>query len=179
MNQDDELYRLFLSGDNTGFEELVLRHKNHLIYYLRRLGLNFADAEDLAQDAFVTILLNKEQYKVGKGFKTYLYTIAHNKAVDFIRKNSRMVLVDEHVETEDDFLIEKHVLAEESKGILNKAIKELLPEEQELIYLVEFEELSYKDVAGVMKLSLAQVKVKLHRTRKKLEKILKREGFSI
>ena len=179
MHQDDEFYRLFLEGDNTGFEELVIKHKNNLIYFLQRFGLNFADAEDLAQDAFVEILLNKERYKLGKGFKTYLYTIAHNKAVDFIRKADREVLVDEHPETEDDFLIEQYVITEERKLELNKAIKELKADEQELIYLAEFEELSYKEICDVMKLSLPQVKVKLHRVRKRLEKILQREGFTI
>lgn len=175
MNQDDKDYAAFLEGDQRGFEELVIRYKDHMIYFIQRFGPGFTDAEDLAQDVFVEVLLHQDRYQLGKGFKTYLFTIAHNKAVDWVRKHKREVLTEEYPDEADSFLIEQHVLEQERKEQLRAAIRQLKQEEQKLVLLAEVEELSYKDIAQVMGYTLPQTKVKIHRVRHKLRDILQRE----
>lgn len=179
MNQDDIAYSAFLAGDQAGFEELVLRYKDPMIYFIERFGPGFADAEDLAQDVFVEVLLHQERYQVGRGFKTYLFTIAHNKAVDWVRKHHRVVLTEELPEDADSFTLEQHVLAKEKKEQLAGAIRQLKPEEQRLIVLTDLEDLSYKEIAHICGMTLPQTKVKIHRVRKKLQEILRKEGLTI
>ena len=179
MNQDDKDYTAFLEGHQKGFEELVVRYKDSLIYFIQRFGPGFSDAEDLAQDVFVEILLHRERYRIGQGFKTYLYTIAHHKAVDWVRKHRREVLIEEYPEEADSITVEQQVLAKEQKERLKKAIRRLKPEEQRLIFLAELEGLSYREIAQVMKLTMPQVKLKLYRVRRKLKEILIREGLTI
>ena len=95
MLDDEKDYRTFLAGDNAGFESLVIRYKDGLIYYLNKIIKKITIAEDLAQDAFVEIYVHKERFVPGKAsFKTYLYTIGHHKAVDYVRKFQREVLTD-------------------------------------------------------------------------------------
>ena len=90
MNTDEKDYSDFLNGDNSGFERLVIRYKDGLIYYLNRIIKNITIAEDLAQDAFVEVYVHKERFVPGKAsFKTYLYTIGHHKAVDYVRKSGK------------------------------------------------------------------------------------------
>ena len=178
MNLDDKDYAVWLEGDKRGFEELVIRHKDHMIYFIQRYVPSFVDAEDLAQDVFVEVLLHPERYQLGRGFKTYLYTIAHNKAVDWVRKHSKEVLTEEYPEEADSFTLEQHVLDQERKNELARVIKQLKPEEQMLLLLADVEELSYKEIAEVMGLSLPQTKVRIHRLRHKMRDILQREGLT-
>ncbi len=72
--EDKEDYRKFLEGDILGFENLVYKHKDHLIYYLHHIVKDILLAEDFAQDAFVEIYVHKERYHFKTAFKTYLYT---------------------------------------------------------------------------------------------------------
>ena len=98
MLEDEKDYSVFLSGDNAGFERLVIRYKDGLIYYLNKIIKNITIAEDLAQDAFVEVYVHKERFVPGKAsFKTYLYTIGHHKAVDYVRKNQRFLLPRENL----------------------------------------------------------------------------------
>ena len=67
---DKQLYKEFLLGNNESFEEIVIRHKNSIIYFIQRYVKNLDIAEDLAQDVFVYLLINKKNYKFEYSLKT-------------------------------------------------------------------------------------------------------------
>ena len=92
---DKELYRKYLDGDQKSFEELVLRYKNQIIFFISRYTKNTAVAEDISQDVFVYLLLNKEQYNFQYSFKTYLYMIAKCRAINYIKKEKKIVNINE------------------------------------------------------------------------------------
>ena len=71
MEEDIRHYNLFLDGDNTGFEYLVLKYKNQLIYFLMQYVKDLYIAEDMAQDAFVELYIHKERFNKKQSFKTY------------------------------------------------------------------------------------------------------------
>lgn len=175
---DQAEYAKFINGDITGFENLVIKHKDHLIYYLYNIVKDVLLAEDFAQDAFVEIIIHKERYNFKGRFKTYLYTIGRNKAVDYIRKNSRLLFVDDFKEQiDEESELESKIIKKEEKQELYKAIKELKKDYKEAIILVDFEGLSYKEAAKVLKKSVPQLKVLLHRARKSLaDKLTKGRG---
>ena len=97
-NTEEQKYRSFLEGDMESFEWLVIEYKDSLIYFISRYVKDVAAAEDLAQDAFVEVLVHKERYNFRTSFKTWLFTIGRNKAVDYIRKYNRVSLVEEYPE---------------------------------------------------------------------------------
>jgi len=175
MYTDENDYSAFLSGDNTGFERLVIRYKDGLIYYLNRIIKNITVAEDLAQDAFVEVYVHKERFVPGKAsFKTYLYTIGHHKAVDYVRKHQREYLTDFQAEEEQNLadlsLPEERVLEQEGKEKLYRALDNLKDEYQRVLLLTEVEGMRLKEVARVMGKTETQVKVLAHRARKALLK---------
>lgn len=177
MDADEKNYRAFLDGDLTGFENLVLKYKDHLIYFLYRYVKDINEAEDLAQDAFVEVYIHKERYHFQSGFKTYLYTIGRNKTIDFIRRQNRHILVEALPEAyKEEEELEEKVIREEEKRIVNQALKQLKQEYQAAILLVDFEELSYKEAARILQKTIPQMKVLIHRARKALKKILEKEG---
>ena len=173
MLEDEKDYSVFLAGDNAGFERLVIRYKDGLIYYLNKIINNITIAEDLAQDAFVEVYVHKERLVPGKAyFKTYLYTIGHHKAVDFVRKSKREVLTD-FQETEESAVSgadspEVHLLEQEGKEELYRALDGLKEEYQKILVLTELEGMKLKDAAKVMGKTEPQVKVLAHRARKAL-----------
>lgn len=171
MSTDTEDYAVFLGGDNTGFERLVVRYKDGLIYYLNRIIKNSTIAEDLAQDAFVEVYVHKERFAPGKAsFKTYLYTIGHHKAVDFVRKSQKEYLTD--FGTEEDYgsldSPEIQLLEKEGKRDLYKALDGLKEEYQRVLILTELEEMKLKEAAKVMGKTIPQIKVLAYRARKAL-----------
>ena len=173
MLDDEKDYSDFLAGDNAGFESLVIRYKDGLIYYLNKIIKNITIAEDLAQDVFVEVYVHKERFVPGKAsFKTYLYTIGHHKAVDYIRKMQREVLTDFHAEEETNLSgsdsPEVHLLEQEGKEELYRALDGLKEEYQRILVLTELEGMKLKDAAKVLGKNEPQAKVLAHRARKAL-----------
>ena len=175
MYTDENDYSAFLNGDNTGFERLVIRYKDGLIYYLNQIIKNITVAEDLAQDAFVEVYVHKERFVPGKAsFKTYLYTIGHHKAVDYVRKHQREYLTDFQTEAEQNLAAssvpEEGILLQEGKEELYRALEKLKEEYRRVLILTEIEDMRLKDVARVMGKTEPQIKVLAHRARKALLK---------
>ena len=173
MYTDETDYTAFLAGDNEGFERLVIRYKDGLIYYLNRMIKNITIAEDLAQDAFVEVYVHKERFVPGKAsFKTYLYTIGHHKAVDYVRKSGKEILTDFHAEENENTVgtdsPEDEFLRQEGKEELYRALDGLKEEYQRILILTELEGMRLKDAAKVMGKTEPQVKVLAHRARKAL-----------
>lgn len=173
---DKELYKEFLQGNKESFEKIVIKHKDAIIYFIQRYVKSVDIAEDLAQDVFVYILIHKENYKFEYSLKTYLYTIAKSKALNYIKRERRIVELDEN-QFEDVEELEEKVFKDERAEKLKKSMQKLKIEYQNAIYLADIEELSYKEIAHVLKKTDSSVKVLIHRARKALEKVVIEEGY--
>lgn len=179
---DKERYDRFINGDVKGFEELVIEYKNLLIFFLQRYLKDIHLAEDIAQDAFVEVYIHKERYHGKTSFKTYLFTIGRNKAIDYIRKNNRFheheILEDHHELVSEDIQLVNQVIQQDNKIQVANAINKMKDEYAKVILLVDFEEFSYKEAAKILNKTTSQIKILLHRARKKLKDILEEEGFT-
>ena len=164
---DKELYHEFLQENMTSFEEIIIRHKDKLIYFIMRYVKNIDIAEDLAQDVFVYILIHRQSYDFNYSLKTYLFTIAKREnKISSLDENSIIDLQD----------LEEKVFLNERKNNLKIAMQKLKPEYQNAIYLADIEELSYKEISQIMKKPESSIKVLIHRARKNLKEILKKEA---
>lgn len=173
---DKELYKEFLQGNKESFEKIVIRYKDSIIYFIQRYVKSVDIAEDLAQDVFVYILIHKKNYKFEYSLKTYLYTIAKSKALNYIKRERRIVELDEK-QLEDVEELEEKVFKDERAESLKKCIQKLKIEYQNAIYLADIEEMSYKEIAHILKKTDSSVKVLIHRARKALEKVVIEEGY--
>ena len=166
---DKELYHEFLQENMTSFEEIIIRHKDKLIYFIMRYVKNIDIAEDLAQDVFVYILIHRQSYDFNYSLKTYLFTIAKSKSLNYLKRENKITNLDENSITDLQDL-------EERKNNLKIAMQKLKPEYQNAIYLADIEELSYKEISQIMKKPESSIKVLIHRARKNLKEILKKEA---
>ena len=90
MDKGAESYRRFLDGDDDALGEIVDLYREGLILFIYKYVANLADAEDLAEDVFVELIVNPQRYGFRSSLKTYIFTLGRNKAVDFVRKQSRI-----------------------------------------------------------------------------------------
>lgn len=163
------------NGNKKSFEEIVIRHKDKLIYFIYRYVKSIDIAEDLAQDVFVYLLIHKENYDFNYSLKTYLYTIAKSKALNYLKREKRIVAINEN-DIYDVQTLEEKVFLNERKNNLKQAMLKLKPEYQSAVYLADIEELSYKEISQIMKKSESGIKSLIFRARKSLEEILRKEA---
>lgn len=174
-------YRRFReNGDENGLIEIIRDYKDGLILYLNSIVGNIRTAEELAEDTFVLLGVKKPKDK-GKGsFKTWLYTIARNKAIDYLRRSSKIreTSVEDcrtlGVDTES---LECAYIREESKITLFWAMEKLKPEYRQILWLIYFEDFSHKQAAAVMGKSVHNTETLVYRARRSLKSVLEAEGF--
>ena len=179
MRNGDSSYRRFLAGDENAFVEIVDEYREGLIFFLYRYVGDLHAAEDLAEDVFVEVLLHPKRFRFQCALKTWLFTIGHNKAVDFLRKTSRLQVVplDEAERVAEVSDLEDVLLDSEEKRMLNRALGEISEDYRMAIHLVYFEDLSHEEAAQVMKKNRKQVENLVYRGKQSLRKILEREGY--
>lgn len=165
----------FYGGNKKSFEDLVIRHKDKIIYFIYRYVKNIDIAEDLAQDVYVYLLIHKEKYDFNYALKTYLFTIAKSKALNYLKREKRIVQINEN-DVYDLQELEEKVFLNERKNNLKKAMEQLKPEYREAVYLADIEELNYKEIGEIMNKSESGIKVLIHRARKNLEGIVRKEA---
>lgn len=180
MDNGASSYRRFLEGDDNGFVEIVRDYKDGLIFYLNSFTNNIYIAEDLAEDTFVKLGIKKPRYTKKASFKTWLYAIGRNVAIDYMRKNHKLheISIDDCTELICDEDLEKSYLQEERRIILHKAMRNLKPDYRQVLWLVYFEEFSNKEAAKIMKKSVHGVETLVYRARLSLKSELEKEGFN-
>ena len=180
MDNGASSYRRFLDGDDNGITEIVENYKDGLILYLNGYVNNIFVAEELTEDTFFRLMIKKPKYSGKSTFKSWLYAIGRNVAVDYIRHNSKILNVP--IDDVENYLIEEQNLEqsyikEENMLIVNKALNELIPEYRNVLWLTYFEEFSNKETAIILKKTERQIKNLLYRARKALKSKLEKEGF--
>ncbi|MBE6834899.1 MAG: RNA polymerase sigma factor [Ruminococcaceae bacterium] len=182
MDNGESSYRRFrIDGDEQGLVEIIKEYKDGLIFYLNSFVGNLSVAEELCEDTFVLIGTKKPKDK-GKGsFKTWLYTIGRNIAVDYLRKQKRKN--ETPIETvfglsDDEQAFEDEFIKEERNKTLYSAMKKLKAEYRQVLWLIYFENFSNKEVSAVMKKSVHAVETLAYRARIALKNELEKEGFN-
>jgi RNA polymerase sigma-70 factor, ECF subfamily len=172
--QDDSYYiEKVLAGDVSAFASLVSKHKNLVFSIVLKIVNNREDAEEVAQDIFLKVYHSLKTFEKKSKFSTWLYRIAYNAAISKTRKKKlEFVPIEETVISNystDEIQQNMHSLDQnERQLILEKALKNLPEEEHVLIMLFYKSENSIEDISYITGLSESNVKVRLHRIRKKL-----------
>ncbi len=173
-------YRRFLAGDDDGMVEIIKEYKDGLMLYLNTFVQNIHVAEDLMEDTFVRIVVKKPRFSGKSRFKTWLYAIGRNIAVDYLRKHAKLP----SVSTEgagtlagDEDEVENAVLRDEQKIRLHKALQQLHTDYRRVLYLLYFEEFSLSEAAAAMKKSYKQTENLAYRAKLSLKSALEKENF--
>ena len=181
MDNGESSYRRFSeTGDEDAFAYLIYTYRDGLTFYLNSFVGDLHVAEELCEDTFVLLGTKKPKNRGGATFKTWLYTIGRNIALNHLRRKKRKgeVSLDDVSDREDcDAAVERSFLLDEQKIMLHRAMKKLKPEYRQVLWLYYFEELPFRDIARIMKRTPHSAETLAYRARGALKKLLEKEGF--
>ena len=165
MTTDEELMLAFQGGSGEAFTELFQRYRQRIYGFFRRRLQHPSRAEELAQETFVAVLKAVERYEPRALFRTYLYGIALNLLAAERRKSGR--------ETAEADPPEFVAVSDPEAAIwIRDALERLESTEREILLLREYEQLSYEEIANLLRLQLNTVRSRLFRARMALRDLL-------
>lgn len=165
---DVDLVRLCQAADRRAFAELVRRHGPGVRTHLRRMGAQGADADDMAQEAFIAAYEHLAEYRFDGPFSAWLKRIASRRYLKKVRKDARYVLSDDMSAYEPEAPAESGFKAHN----LDAALKRLKPVEQVCVTLNFSGDLSHQDIADELKIPLGTVKSHIRRALDQLKSAL-------
>jgi len=179
-------YQLVLrakQGDQQAFADLMGRYRDAIFFMLLKMVNNASDAEDLMIEAFGKAFKNIDQYTPNFAFSTWLFKIASNNCIDFIRKKrASTISIDQSNENPDTQSVtiqsdtpdpEEHMINNQKIKLLREVVAKLKPRYRTLVELRYFKEYSYEEISDELELPLGTVKAQLFRARELLFNILK------
>ena len=181
MDNGASSYRRYLEGDDEGIADIVREYKDGLILYLNGYVDNLYTAEDLTEDTFFKLMTKKPRFSGRSTFKTWLYTIGRNIAVDWIRRESKQTeLAPEDLEQyqKDESDLERTYIREERKMAVHRSLRKLMPDYRAVLWLVYFEDFSGREAAAILRKNDRQMKNLLYRAKQSLKSELEKEGFT-
>src|SRR5918911_5400924 len=166
---DCDLVAGAVAGREEGFEELVRRYQRPIAAYVYRMVGDYDAALDLAQEVFIKVYNSLTRYRPEFKFSTWIYRIAHNAAIDHLRRAGSARTEDLEVEAEGGRTFEKPLASRsltpeqetergERRAEIEEAVCQLQPAYRELIVLRHSHDLSYDEIAEVTGLPLGTVK---------------------
>ena len=181
--QDDHWVVLAVKGDEKAYSDLTQKYQKPLYFHVRKMIRNPDFAEDLVQDIFLKAFKSLKNYKNDYAFSTWLYRIATNHTIDYLRKKKLETLsihADDSDDThatiqlaDEDSFTDEPMIRLERKNKVHEAIDQLPEKYREVILKRHIEEKSYQEIAEEMDIPLGTVKAHIFRARELLYKYMK------
>ncbi|MFA6084652.1 RNA polymerase sigma factor [Mucilaginibacter sp.] len=162
------------NGDLRKMSLLYQRYRQPLFAYLFHQTGKRNESEDLVQTVFYLMLKNRHTFSADGAFRAWMYQIARNTLINSIKKNNRIVYQAEFETQPLEHELEHNYDHQEARAQLNQAIARLPDDQREVLILSKYQELSYKEIATVLKTTEGNVKVKVFRAIQVLKKLHKK-----
>ncbi|CAM1365911.1 RNA polymerase [Tenacibaculum soleae] len=178
IKTDQRYIDLTLQGDTNAFAFLVDKYKTMIFTLALKMVKSREEAEEISQDTFIKAFKNLSKFKGESKFSTWLYKIGYRTTLDSLKKHKEKYSTD----TIDEITFNKIKSTEnilegierkERAEIINNCILRLPEDERTILWMFYFDELSLKEIIAITNFSEANVKVKLHRARKRLLSVIK------
>lgn len=170
MEKTDVIISRFVLGDTDSFRVLVDKYQQSIFNYVYKMIRNKQDAEDITQEVFIIAMRNVHKLKDSSAFKCWLYKIAHNSTLKFIKKSNLLSIIRFKNPTDLDRLqnVNPYELSKEFNTKLESAINKLKTVEKTLLYLRVLEEMNYEELGEILEVKPATLRKRYERIRTKL-----------
>jgi len=186
--RDKYLVKKARYGDQQAFSELLGSYRDSLFFMMKKMVNNTDDAEDLTIEAFGKAFNLLENYTGKFAFSTWLFKIATNHCIDFIRKQKKHMLLSIDEGSDDDIPPNQYILSDtpdpeekmiwEQKGeFIKDFIERLHPDYQNILKMKYFQGLSYIEIAEELDIPMGTLKARLYRSKELLLSTLKDKDF--
>lgn len=190
--KDYKLVVRALEGEQSAYAELMERYRESIYYMLLKMVNNTDDADDLTIEAFGKAFKRLSQYHPSYAFSTWMFKIASNNCIDFIRRErkKRTMSIDTGITNDDGDSVtfdiesdgrdpEEELIRDQKMETMREVVMKLKPRYRELVILRYFKEYSYDEIAAELDLPLGTVKAQLFRAREFLANMMKNTKESI
>ncbi len=173
--EDRRLAALALEGDDTAFAHLFNRYRDAIRQLLVQRTGSADDADDLLQETFIKVYLHLDRYNAAYSFGQWVYTIARNTFIDYVRRRSEELPIDERFSAPASSAPnpEESVIHSQQHAQIERYLSMLPPHYGRLIALRLFDEYSYEEIAEQLSLPLGTVKTRIHRAREQLCRLIR------
>lgn len=181
MDYGADSYNDFLKGDTNGLVQIIELYKDGLVAYLNSIVQDIHAAEELTEEVFVKLVVKKPHFTGRSSFKTWLYTVARNTAVDYLRSCTRTkeyTVEDISAMAADEEELERAYIRTEQRILVHKSLGKIKPEYRQVLYLTFYEEFDNTQAAKIMKRSKRQIENLVYRAKQALKVQLIQEGGS-
>ncbi len=183
IQEENVLIDRILAGEERCYAELVDQYKSYAYTIALKIVNNRAEAEEVAQDAFIKAFNYLKNFNRQARFSTWLYRIVFNTAISYKRKNRIVTEAIDNKHVENPERADTAVEREDKTMFLNKALKKLNEADQLAIQLFYIKEFSLEEVADLMGQNVNTIKVRIHRARQRLadelKLMLKKEALTL
>ncbi len=174
-NNEKVLVNALIAGDESAYRHVIKIYREPVIRLCRGFTGSFEDAEDLAQDIFIEVFRSVGKFRSRSSMSTWIYRIAVNKSLNFIRDNKKRNY-DEHgkhdeevIKGSDNYSADSPLVQKEHAAALHNAL-EKLPEAQRTVFILsKYEDLKYSEIADIMRTSISSVESLLFRAKRNLQ----------
>lgn len=171
MNQDHQIMKSVKDGDIKKLGQLFERHSKSLYNYFLFQIRDPIKSEDLVQNVFYSILKYRHTYKDNGNFKVWMYTIARNESINYLKKRKILTVdMDPDQETNSDNNPENNLSRKRDLNHLKTALSKISPDKKELIIFSKFNGLRYDEIAEIAGCTVGTIKVRMYRAIKELTK---------
>ena len=168
--------------DQQAYAKLMSKYRDSIYYMLLKMVNNRDDAEDLTIEAFGKAFVRLDQYEPNYAFSTWLFRIASNNCIDFLRKKKMQMMSIDGTDNEEGNIFdlespnrnpEQEAIRQQKKVIMQDIVGKLKPQYKLLIEMRYFKEMSYDEISQELDTPLGTIKAQLHRARDILQGIMK------
>ena len=179
MKDQEHIIARARRGDADAFEQLVAAYRNQVFRLALRMCGNEADADEVAQEAFLSAWKGLPNFRGESRFSTWLYQLTTHAAIDLMRREKRQAAaedIDGITAADDGLSPQQQVERAETRREVRSALMQLPEEYRQVLVLRFMQELSYEEIGQTLKLPAGTVKSRLNRAKAQLKEILSRSG---
>lgn len=188
--QDRLLVEQALTGDESAYQVLMEKYKNALYHHIRKMVRDRSEIDDLVQESFIKAFSALDSYSTQYAFSTWLYKIATNHTIDYLRKRKLPTYsIDKPIKTKEGemeyelpdttYRPDRHIVEDQRRNLIQEAIDALPPKYYRVIVMRHQQEKSYEEIARELDLPLGTVKAHIFRARELLNKYLRDKRHSL
>jgi RNA polymerase sigma-70 factor (ECF subfamily) len=183
-SEDSKLIHKALQGDHASYKKLMQKYHDPIYSFILRMVHDRSQVEDLTQEAFIKAFASLKSFNEEYAFSTWLYKIATNNCIDYIRKRRLPTFsINKPFESRDSeftfelpdetYRADRQLIASQRSAMLNQAIQQLPEKYRRVIQLRHTEERTYEEIAEMLRLPIGTVKAHIFRAREMLYKNLR------
>lgn len=178
--EDQQIIEYFKSSDtkNKAFNELLEKYQQRIYWHIRKIVIDHDDSDDVIQEVFIKIYKNLDGFREASQLYTWIYRIATNEALTFIKRRQRKFaysIEDVSNDLENKLTSGSYIDGDEIQLKLQKALL-TLPEKQRIVFNMKyFDDMKYEDISAILGTSVGGLKANFHLAVKKIEAHLKQD----